>query len=136
MAVSIAAAVTAQPTGREAELEAIRDQIMVLQSRLNRVRQEATGTRGELEQTEIALELQRTRLAEARAARQLAETSLAAVESEISLLEENLAELRGALRDRLVDLYRLGREGYLRLFLSIESAGEIRDRPYRAGLQA
>ncbi len=55
---------TQQP-GREAELEVIRDQIMVLQGRLNSVRQEASGLRGDLEQTEVALELQRTRLAEA-----------------------------------------------------------------------
>ena len=65
----------AQPASREAELEVIRDQITMLQGRLNKVRQEATGLRGDLEQTEVALELQRTRLAEAQAARELAERS-------------------------------------------------------------
>jgi len=117
--------VGAQQSGREAELEAIRDQIMVLQGRLNRVRQEATGLRGELEQTEVALELQRTRLAEARAARRMAEDSLAEVEDEIVGLEQRLEELRDHLRQRMIDLYRLGQEGYLRLFLSIQSEVDL-----------
>ena len=122
---SLAGSVRAQPSGREAELEAIRDQIMVLQSQLNRVRQEATGLRGELEQTKVALELQRTRLAEATTARQLAEESLGQVESDIGGLQLRLDELREDLRDRLIDLYRLGQEGYLRLFLSIRSQEDL-----------
>ncbi len=117
--------VFAQPSDREAELEGIRDQIMVLQSRLNRVRQEATGLRGDLEQTEVALELQRTRLAEAQAARQLAEESLAEVADEIVELELRLEALRETLKQRLIDLYRLGQEGYLRLFLSIRSQDDL-----------
>lgn len=115
-----------QPTSsREAELETIRDQIMVLQARLNRVRQEATGLRGDLEQTEVALELQRSRLAEAQAARRLAEDSLAEVGGEIANLETRLEDLRASLRQRLIDLYRLGQEGYLRLFLSIQSQDDL-----------
>ena len=114
-----------QQSGREAELEGIRDQIMVLQGELNRVRQEATGLRGDLQQTEVALELQRTRLAEAQAARLLAEESLAGVENEIVDLEGRLEELRLNLRQRLIDLYRLGQEGYLRLFLSIRTQEDL-----------
>ena len=88
----------AQSSSREAELEAIRDQIMVLQGRLNRVRQEATGLRGDLEQTRVALELQQIRLAEAETARHLAEESLAEVANEIEGLEERLEDLRLSLR--------------------------------------
>lgn len=117
--------VEAQSSDREAELEALRDQIMVLQGRLNRVRQEATGLRGELEQTQVALELQQKRLAEATTARQLAEESLVQVESEIGGLEVQLGELRERLRGRLIELYRLGQEGYLRLFLSIRSQDDL-----------
>lgn len=114
-----------QTSGREEELEIIRDQIMVLQGRLNRLRQEATGLRGDLEQTQVALELQRTRLAEAQAARRLAEESLAEVADEIVELENRLEDLRQSLRRRLIDLYRLGQEGYLRLFLSIRSQEDL-----------
>jgi septal ring factor EnvC (AmiA/AmiB activator) len=115
----------ADSSGREAELEGLRDQIMVLQGRLNRVRQEATGLRGDLEQTEVSLQLQRAKLAEARAARALAEESLARVESDIADLEVRLADLRQSLRRRLIDLHRLGQEGYLRLFLSIRSEDDL-----------
>jgi len=115
----------AQQPGREAELEAIRDRIMVLQGRLNQVRQEATGLRGDLRQTQVALELQQTRLVEAQTARQLAEESLTEVEEEIEGIETSLAELRQSLRARLMDLYQLGQEGYLRLFLSIRSQEDL-----------
>jgi septal ring factor EnvC (AmiA/AmiB activator) len=115
----------AEPPAREVELEAIRDQIMVLQSQLNRVRQEATGLRGDLEQTRVALQLQETRLIEAQTARRLAEESLQGVEIELGGLERQLDDLRQDLRDRLTDLYRLGQEGYLRLFLSIRSQDDL-----------
>jgi septal ring factor EnvC (AmiA/AmiB activator) len=121
----LAGATGAQTSDREAELEGIRDQIMVLQGKLNRVRQEATGLRGDLEQTEVALDLQRTRLAEAQAARLLAEESLTEVEGEIGSLEQQLEALRGRLRERLIDLYRLGQEGYVRLFMSIRSHEDL-----------
>lgn len=98
---------------------------MVLQSQLNKVRQEATGLRGDLAQTRIALQLQQTRLSEATTARQVAEESLQAVQSEIGGLELRLEELRQDLRQRLTDLYRLGQEGYLRLFLSIRSQEDL-----------
>ncbi len=125
LASALSSSADPQTVDREAELEAIRDQIMVLQGRLNRVRQEATGLRGELEQTEVALELQRTRLSEARAARELAQASLAEIEVEIGELEIRLEAQRSALRERLIDLYRFGQEGYLRLFLSIRSQDDL-----------
>jgi septal ring factor EnvC (AmiA/AmiB activator) len=117
--------VAAQSAGREAELESIRDQIMALRGRLNRVRQEAGGLRGDLRETEVALELQNKRLEEARAARALAEESLATVETEIGDLELDLEELRELLRERMVDLHRLGQQGYVRLFLSIRSREDL-----------
>ena len=115
----------AQTSSRESELESIRDQIMVLRSRLNRVRQEAGGLRGDLRETEVALELQNKRLEEARTARALAEDSLAQVESEIGGLEIDLEDLREILREQMVDLHRLGQQGYVRLFLSIRSQDDL-----------
>ena len=114
-----------QSSGRELELESIRDQIMVLRSRLNDVRQEAGGLRGDLRETELALELQNKRLQEARTARALAEETLSGVETEISDLEVNLDHLKTVLKERLVDLHRLGQQGYVRLFLSIRSQDDL-----------
>ena len=115
----------AQTSSREAELESIRDQIMTLRSRLNRVRQEAGGLRRDLRETEVALELQKKRLEEARTARALAEEMLAGVETEIGDLEMGLEELQILLRERMVDLHRLGQQGYVRLFLSIQSRDDL-----------
>ena len=114
-----------QESSREAELESIRDQIMVLRGRLNRVRQEAGGLRGDLRETEIALELQQKRLEEAQTARKLAEESLLRIESNIGNLEGDLQDLQELLRRRVADLHRLGQQGYVRLFLSIRSQEDL-----------
>lgn len=123
--LSVWSPASGQQTGRETELEEIRDQIAVLRSRLNQVRQEATGLRGELTQTELALELQEKRLEEARRAREVAEESLLELQADIENLEIRLEELHVQLRDRLIDLHRLGQQGYLRLFLSIQSEEDL-----------
>lgn len=115
----------AQVPDREAELEAIRDQIMVLQSRLNRVSQEEQGLRGEVERTVVALALQEKRVEEARTARLLAEDSLEAVGEEVATLEASLEKLRAELKQSLADLYRMGQQGYVRLFLSIRSTDDL-----------
>jgi len=115
----------AQVPDREAELEAIRDQIMVLQSRLNRVSREEQGLRGEVNQTVVAIELQEKRVEEARTARLLAAHSLEEVGEEVATLEASLDEIRTKLKQSLADLYRMGQQGYLRLFLSIRSTADL-----------
>jgi septal ring factor EnvC (AmiA/AmiB activator) len=119
------AALVSQVPDREAELEVIRDRIMVLQSRLNRVSREEQGLRGEVEQTSLAVELQRERVEEARTARLLAEESLVEVGEEVAELEASLEEIRARLKQSLADLYRLGQQGYMRMFLAIRSTGDL-----------
>lgn len=125
LAAALSTAVPTRPVEREAELEIIRDRIMALQIRLRQVRQQVGGVRRALAETEVALELQEARLAEASTARQGAEESLARVQGEIAEVQWRLEKLRGQLRDRLVDLYRVGRQGYLRLFFSIRSSDRL-----------
>lgn len=123
--LTVSSLVVAQPDGREAELEAIRDQIAGLRSRLNQVRRQSAGLEGELEQTGVAIELQEKRVEEARAARSLADESSAELTRQVTELESRLEELRERLKERLADLYRLGRQGYLRLMLSIGSREDL-----------
>ncbi len=80
---------------------------------------------GELAQTDLELDLQARRLAEARAARAVAEEEVRAGEAAVARLEELVAASRRDLRRRLVGLYRLGRQGYLRLLLSMRPASEV-----------
>ncbi len=125
VAALLPAAVPAAEDVRSRELEAIRDEIARLQGRLARVEAESRGLAGELQRTELSLELQSRRLDEAAAARRLVETSLERLEATVSGLERELASQRAALERRLADLYRLGRHGYLRLLLSIGSRGQL-----------
>jgi len=101
------------------ELAQIRAEIARLQARLERSRRERTGLAGELQTTEVELTLEGRRLAEAVAARDVAAARAAASEREVGDLEAALAATRRDLGRRLTGLYRLGRQGYLRLFLSL-----------------
>jgi septal ring factor EnvC (AmiA/AmiB activator) len=125
IALTFSSLVVAQPTGRETELEAIRDEIARLQVRLNQVRRQSAGLKGELEQTGVAIELQAKKVDEAQTARTVAEESLVGLQRQVAELEVRLEALRHNLKERLADLYRLGRQGYLRLFLSIRSQEDL-----------
>lgn len=115
------APLAAQPQRtREAELAALRAEIAQLTSRLEAARRTQQGLQGELQTVEVELRLQETRLAEASAARDLATQRVEAGEREVARLAGALATARQDLKRRLSALYRLGRQGYFRLFLSLK----------------
>lgn len=113
--------------GREAELAEIRHEISRLEERLEDVRHKEEGLSDQLAEVELELELQGRRVAEAEAARDLATEQVDAAETQVASLEEALANTREVLRERLAGLYRLGRQGYLRLLLSIEPGSDLLD---------
>jgi septal ring factor EnvC (AmiA/AmiB activator) len=117
--------VSPQPPSREQELQALRAEIARIEARLGAARERRSGLAGELGRTDLELELQARRIAEAQAARDLAAEQVTAGEAEVARLEEQLAATRRDLRRRLVGLYRLGRQGYLRLLLSLRPAAEV-----------
>lgn len=110
---------------REAELEEIRGEIARMQSRLSRLRDETVGVAGAVERSALEVELQEKRVEEVRAELALVETVVAESEQRVSQLEARLAEARSVLRQRLIELYRLGRAGSLRLLLSIRSERQL-----------
>lgn len=107
-------------SSREQELVALRAEIGRLTSRLAELRQERAGLQGELATVEVELRLQEARLAEAAAARDLAVRRVTEGEREVKRLEGALGAARIDLKRRLTALYRLGRQGYFRLFLSLK----------------
>ncbi|HSG38926.1 MAG TPA: peptidoglycan DD-metalloendopeptidase family protein [Thermoanaerobaculia bacterium] len=109
-----------QRQSREQELANIRAEIGRLTARLEAARKAQTGLKGEMEAVEVDLRLQETRLAEAAAARDLAARRVEEGEREVQRLAGALEKARTDLRRRLSALYRLGRQGYLRLFLSLK----------------
>lgn len=104
---------------RERELLEIRARISTLRTRLSEVRKQQTGLAGELAAADLNLELQRERLAEAVAARDLAARREAEIAAEVTRLESELVASKQALERRLAGLYRFGRQGYLRLILTL-----------------
>ncbi len=118
-----AAAVAQDARGQE--LAAIRGEIARLQARLSSVADESRGLSGELERTGLSLEIQAKRLEEAQAARRLADAHLRRLGGAVAGLEVQLDEHRRALQRRLTDLYRLGRQGYLRLLLAVRTRRQL-----------
>lgn len=80
---------------------------------------------GELALTIAELELQQQRVALDTEERSRAEAALGTIEAEVDELELRLGALSAKLRSRLLDLFRLGRQGYLRLALSIRSREDL-----------
>ena len=114
-----------QGPNREEELELLRDEISTLTLQLRQIRREKGGLAGQLDQTVIAVSLQEKRVVEARAAGAISAEALLRVEKHAEELEHDLAAKRRELRQRLSALYRIGRQGYLRLLLSIRAEQDL-----------
>lgn len=120
-----AAAAGAQSDPREAELADMRQEISRLETRLVEIKGRETTLEDQLRRVRLELQLQEVQLSEATTAYELAAARSAATEAEIERLASALAALRDDLRRRLAGLYRLGRQGYLRLFLSLEPNADL-----------
>ena len=114
------APIAAEEDPREAELAEIRQSIVRLEARVTEMRGRETTLEDRLGSLNLELELQEIQLTEATTAHELASTRADAAEAEIARLKIALAKIRGDLRRRIGGLYRLGRQGYLRLFLSLD----------------
>jgi len=123
----LAAGLLAQaPTDpRQRDLTSIRREIKRLEGELASARDRERTLEQRLKEVALELELQRRRVAEAVAARSLAEERVARAEEEVARLEQALGEARTSLRERLTGLYRLGRQGHLRLLLSVETGADL-----------
>lgn len=106
-------------TAREQELAGLRQEITGLERRLQAARRQQSGLRGDVARLDLELTLQEKRLAEAVAARDLTAHRAAAGAAEVARLEDLLAASRRDLSRRVAGLYRMGRQGYVRLLLSL-----------------
>ncbi len=121
----LAAPLAAEADPREAELAEIRRSIARLETRVAAMRGRETSIEDRLQRVGVELELQEIQLTEATAAHQLAAARADDAETEIARLEAALVEIRDDLRRRIAGLYRLGRQGYLRLFLSLDPDADL-----------
>lgn len=111
-------------TDRERDLDRIRREIARLEGDLRQTRARERDLASSLEAAEIDLALQERRVAEAAAAREVAQAEVASTEAEVERLATELGAARRSLRKRVAGLYRLGRNGPLRLALSLEPGGQ------------
>jgi septal ring factor EnvC (AmiA/AmiB activator) len=118
--LGLTAPLPAQKPSREAELAALRMEIARLTERLASARKAQSGLQGEIDAVEVELRLQEARLTEATTARDLAARRVAVGEREVARLQGALDTARDDLKRHLAGLFRLGRQGYLRLFLSLK----------------
>ncbi|MDA8019055.1 MAG: peptidoglycan DD-metalloendopeptidase family protein [Thermoanaerobaculia bacterium] len=110
---------------REAELEEIRTDIEELRTQVDEMRRQEQSLEDRLQRVSAELSLQEARLAEAAAALDVASLKAGEAETRVEKLEDDLGQVRNDLRRRLTGLYRLGRRGYLRLFLSLRAEQEL-----------
>lgn len=110
---------------RERDLAEIRREIERLEGELSGARARERTLEERLEAVAVELELQRRRVAEALAARDVAERRVVEAEAEVERLEVAVEKARSSLRERLTGLYRLGRHGHLRLFLSVDPDADL-----------
>lgn len=113
------------PSPRERDLTAIRSEIARLEDELRAARARERSLAERLEAAELDLALQERRVAEAAAARELAQERVDAAETAVARLGDELDAARTSLRRRLTGLYRLGREGPLRLLLAAEPGADL-----------
>lgn len=116
-----ALAAASGPDAREAELASIRGEISRLERKLDAAKKREADLESSLERIKVEIELQEIQLSEATTAHELATARAEAAERRITELEASLVSLRRDLEERLSGLYRLGRQGYLRLFLSLKA---------------
>lgn len=115
----------ATTAARERDLAALRAEIAELEGRLSAVRNRERSLAASLAEAELELELQERRVTEARTAHDLAALRVQAATAEVARLETELSAARAAVRGRLAGLYRLGREGPLRLALSARPGSDV-----------
>ncbi|MEO1368293.1 MAG: hypothetical protein AAFX50_14060, partial [Acidobacteriota bacterium] len=110
---------------RAQELASIREEIAHLRDRVSSMRSRETTLADRLERVRAELDLQQARLDEANAALALATAQVADAEQQIGEIGVALGAVETDLRRRLVGLYRLGRYGYLQLFLSMKPGDDL-----------
>lgn len=110
---------------RELELDTLRQNIVRLQSELDVVQSREGTLEDRLEIAQAELALQQAKVSEADQELSLATAKVEAARIQVTNLEQELTGVRADLRRRLVGLYRLGGQGFLRLFLAMEAREDL-----------
>jgi septal ring factor EnvC (AmiA/AmiB activator) len=103
---------------REQELASVRERARVLEAQVAELQRSRQGLEGELIEADLAVRLQGERAHEAALSLAGARTSEDEAAGRVRDLQRALDEARDELGSRLVSLYRVGRQGLVRLALA------------------
>ena len=109
------AAQTADRGRTEAEARRVDDRIRALQNEADGLAGQARSLLGDLRQLEIERELQIERVSQAQAAMAQSQTAIANTTERLTSLENQRVAQLPDLQTQLVDIYKRGRAGYVRL---------------------
>ena len=125
--LSVAGSVAAQDDRARTEALARKtnERLRTLTQEADRLALEARTLLGDLRRLELDRQIKDEQLRQARADEERVVTDIGTLAQELAQLEEQEQAERPELRARLVQLYKLGQGGYLRLFLSSTDARNI-----------
>jgi septal ring factor EnvC (AmiA/AmiB activator) len=110
---------------REGDLERLRARIAELESRISEVNADAGDLLQRFAQARAQVGLQRAKVSEAETAKALAEERRSVSRARVGELEVQLEERRQRLSQRVHSISRFGGQGYLRLFLAIDTDADL-----------
>jgi septal ring factor EnvC (AmiA/AmiB activator) len=126
--VSFAASITAQQDDRartEALARRAAERLQALHQEADRLANEARTLLGDLRRLELERQIRDEELRQAKTDEERAAVELEALNAELTRIEAEERAERPELRARLVELYKLGQGGYVRLLLSTTDARNI-----------
>ncbi len=119
--LSLAVSLTAQQDDRartEALAQSTSERLRALTQEADRLASEARTLLGDLRRLELERQIKDEELRQAKADEGRVATELEVLSQEMARLEEEEQAERPELRARLIELYKLGQGGYVRLFLA------------------
>jgi septal ring factor EnvC (AmiA/AmiB activator) len=126
--LSVAGSVAAQQDDRartEALAQKTSERLRSLTQEADRLALEARTLLGDLRRLELERQIKDEQLRQAKADEERVVTDIGALSQELAQLEAQEQAERPELRARLIELYKLGQGGYLRLFLSSADARNL-----------
>ena len=126
--LSVAGSVAAQQDDRartEALARKTNERLRTLTLEADKLALEARTLLGDLRRLELDRQIKDEQLRQAKADEERVITDIGALTQELAQLEEQEQAARPELRARLVELYKLGQGGYLRMFLSSTNARSV-----------
>ncbi|HUP39264.1 MAG TPA: peptidoglycan DD-metalloendopeptidase family protein [Vicinamibacterales bacterium] len=130
MCATLAAAQSADRARTESQARRVNERLIALQREADTLAREARSLLGDLRRLEVERDLRTEQLRQIEADTQKVGLDLGNTGNQIAALEEQTEAARPILEARMVELYKLGSAGYVRLLFNVADLKEV-GRAYR-----